>query len=402
MLQVECLEGADAAELVDVVGRGERVCGAMKALLARRVAETGVWREDGSRNAAVWLSTQTGSTVGAAQQVLDTARALEELPATEAAFRSGELSAVQAAEIASAAVEAPDSEHDLLDAARSTSVKGLRDRAREVRAGAQEDDAAWARRQHDRRYGRVWTDPEGSVRVEGSLPPETGARFKAAFEVEVDRIFKEARQAGRRETLGAYGADALAAMADGGARKPVSATLVVDAAPVDRGHVLDGERCAIEGIGPIPVATARRLLQDASISLLVRDGDDLTAVSRPVRTIPTKLRRELTTAYPVCGVRGCANDRFLEIDHVIPVCAGGETSKQNCWRICPHHHLLKHHRGWRVTGEPGSWNLVPPDGHAGHLEPPRGAAGGGRGATAPARTPRRAGARGSGARSARW
>jgi hypothetical protein len=262
VLQVECLEGTDAAELVDVIGRGERVCGAMKALLARRVAETGVWRDDGSRNAAVWLSAQTGSTVGAAQQVLDTARALEELPATEAAFHSGELSAVQAAEIASAAVEAPDSEHDLLDAARSTSVKGLRDRAREVRAGAQEDDAAWARRQHDRRYGRVWTDPEGSVRVEGSLPPETGAWFKAVFDAEVDRIFKEARKSGRRETLGACGADALVVLAEGGARKPVS--------------------------------------------------------------------------------------------------AGGETSKENCWRICPHHHFLKHHRGWRITGGPGHWDLVPP------------------------------------------
>jgi uncharacterized protein DUF222 len=359
-LQVECLEGADAAQLVDVIGRGERVCSAMKALLARRVAETGVWRDDGSRNAAVWLSAQTGTTVGAAQQVFDTARALEELPATEAAFRSGEISAVQAAEIASAAVEAPAAERALLDAARSTSVKGLRDRAREVRAGAQEDDAAWARRQHDRRYGRVWTDPEGSLRIEGSLPPETGARFKAVFDAEVDRIFREARRSGRRETLGAYGADALVAMADGGPRKPVSTTLVVDAAPIDRGHALDGERCAIEGIGPIPVATARRLLQDASISLLVRDGDELTAVGRPVRTIPANLRRELTAAYPVCGVSGCANDRFLEIDHVVPVCDGGETSKGNCWRICPHHHFLKHRRGWRITCDPGRWDLVPP------------------------------------------
>ena len=337
----------------------------MKALLARRVAETGVWREDGSRNAAVWLSTQTGSTVGAAQQVLETARALEELPATEAAFRSGELSAVQAAEITSAAVEAPDSEHDLLDAARSTSVKGLRDRAREVRAGAQEDDAAWARRQHDRRYGRVWTDPEGSVRVEGSLPPETGARFKAAFEVEVDRIFKEARQAGaardprrlRRRRARRHGRRR---SSEAGQPRRSSSTPPRSIAATC--STVSGARS--KASGPSPSRRRAGSCRTASISLLVRDGDDLTAVSRPVRTIPTKLRRELTTAYPVCGVRGCANDRFLEIDHVIPVCAGGETSKQNCWRICPHHHFLKHHRGWRVTGEPGSWNLVPPDGHA--------------------------------------
>ena len=89
----------------------------MKALVARRVAETGVWREDGSRNAAVWLAEQSGTTIGAAQQVIDTARALEELPATEVAFRSGELSATQAAEITSAAREAPDAERELLEAA---------------------------------------------------------------------------------------------------------------------------------------------------------------------------------------------------------------------------------------------------------------------------------------------
>jgi hypothetical protein len=349
-LQVECLEGTDAAELVEVVGQGERVCGAMKTLLARRVAETGVWREGGSRTAAVWLSEQTGTTIGAAQQVIDTARALHELPATEFALRSGELSATQAAEITAAAKDAPEAEGELLDAARSTSVKGLRDTAREVRAGTQADDAAWARRQHDKRFGRVWTDPEGSVRIEGSLPPETGARFKAVFDAEVDRIFREARKAGRRESNSAYGADALAAMAQGRPGKPVDVKLVVD-----------GDRCTIEGVGPIPVTTARKLLQDASIALLVRDGDAIESVGRPVRTIPAKLRRELATTYPVCGVTGCANDRFLEIDHVVPVCERGVTSRANTWRICPRHHFLKHHRGWTITGGPGHWDLVPPD-----------------------------------------
>ncbi len=348
-LQVECLEGADAAQLVDVVGRGERVCSAMKALLAKRVAETGVWRDDGSRTAGHWLAEQTGTTIGAALQAIETARALEELPATEAAFWSGELSATQAAEITLAAREAPDAERALLDAARSTSVKGLRDAAREVRAGTHADDAAWARRQHDRRFGRVWTDPEGSVRVEGSLPPETGARFKAVFEAEVDRIFREARRAGRREAHSAYGADALAAMAADRSGTPVAVKMVVDR---------DGGR--IEGLGPIPAITAQKLVQDASVSLLVRDADQLTAVGRPLRTISAKLRRALETRYPTCGVTGCANDRFLEIDHVVPVCAGGPTSPQNCWRICPHHHLLKHHRGWRVIGETGHWDLVPP------------------------------------------
>jgi 5-methylcytosine-specific restriction endonuclease McrA len=96
------------------------------------------------------------------------------------------------------------------------------------------------------------------------------------------------------------------------------------------------------------------------VSLLVRDGEEVRSVGRPVRTIPAKLRRELETTYPVCGVLGCSNDRFLEIDHVIPISEGGETSRANCWRICPHHHVLKHQHGWVVIGEPGQWDLVPP------------------------------------------
>jgi hypothetical protein len=44
-------EGRDAADLLEVFGRGERVCAAAKALLARRVDETGLWREGGHRSA---------------------------------------------------------------------------------------------------------------------------------------------------------------------------------------------------------------------------------------------------------------------------------------------------------------------------------------------------------------
>jgi len=72
------------------------------------------------------------------------------------------------------------------------------------------------------------------------------------------------------------------------------------------------------------------------------------------------VRRVLETRYAICGVRGCANDRFLQIDHVQDVADGGPTSIDNTWRICPHHLALKTLHGWRVTGEPGNWNLVPP------------------------------------------
>jgi 5-methylcytosine-specific restriction endonuclease McrA len=91
------------------------------------------------------------------------------------------------------------------------------------------------------------------------------------------------------------------------------------------------------------VTTARDLLNDARVTVMVRDGNDITTVSSPTRTIPTKLRRALEARYPTCGRKTCANDRFLQIDHVIPVEEGGETRIDNTWRLCPHDHHLKTH-----------------------------------------------------------
>jgi Domain of unknown function (DUF222) len=176
-----CLDGRAASALVEVAARGERICSAIKALGARRVEETNAWREGGHRSAAHWVAETTGEMVGAARRALETARALEHLPQTDAAFRAGHLSPTQASEITSAAGADPAAESALLETAAGTSVKGLRDRCREVRAGAEADDAAWARRLHVERRAHEWTDPDGAYRLEARLAPDAGARFSAAW-----------------------------------------------------------------------------------------------------------------------------------------------------------------------------------------------------------------------------
>jgi hypothetical protein len=355
------LDGRDAAALVELAARGERICTSIKALGARRVEETKVWRDGGYRSAAHWVAEATGETVGAAARTLETARALEQLPDTDEAFRSGRLSEVQAAEVAGAAAAEPHAEADLLEAACSTSVKGLRDWCRKVRAGAEADDQAWARRLHVERRAHEWTDPEGTYHLTGKLAPDAGARFSSAWRAHTDRIFCEARRAGRREPRAAYAADALVALATEGPCKPVEVRVTVDSAALARGHTKSGERCEITGVGPIPVTTARSLLDDASVAVLTRNGDDITAVSSPKRTIPSKLRRALEARYPTCAVSTCANEQFLEIDHVVPLEAHGRTELGNLWRLCSHHHRLKTYEGWKVVRRNGTPDLVPPD-----------------------------------------
>ncbi|HEX6311426.1 MAG TPA: DUF222 domain-containing protein [Acidimicrobiia bacterium] len=359
-LDPSCLDGRDAAALVELAARGKRICAAIETLAVRRVEETKVWRDGGHRSAGHWLADTTGETVGAAARTLETGRALDGLPETDAAFRAGELSETQAHEITGAAGADPGAERDLLHVARERGVKGLRDECRRTRASAVADDQAWARRLHANRRPHRWTDPDGTYRADVRLAPDAGARFDAALENHLRRIFAAARKAGRREPRDAYAADALVALAGEGPCKPVEVRLDLDARAARNGYVSPGERCEIPGIGPVPATTARSMLDDALVSILVKDGADITTVTKATRTIPARLRRALEARYPVCGVRGCDNDQFLEIDHVVPVADGGPTGIHNTWRLCPHHHKLKTLSGWKVVGVPGDWDLVPP------------------------------------------
>jgi hypothetical protein len=237
----------------------------------------------------------------------------------------------------------------------------LKDACREVRAGAEPDDRVWARRLHESRRAHKWTDPDDVYRLEARMAPDAGARFDAAWEAHIDRIFRDARRAGRHEPRAAYAADALVALASEGPCKPVEVRVVVDSSALARGHTEAGERCEVSGVGPMPVTAASALLDDCSLAVMVRDGDDITSVSSPKRTIPIKLRRALEAEYPTCGVPSCANDQFLQIDHIVPVEEHGPTELANLWRVCSHHHALKTHGGWTVVGQNGTRDLVPPD-----------------------------------------
>ena len=69
--------GEDAARLLSLFAEAERLAGAAKALMARRVEETSVHKSEGCRSAAEFLAKKTGTSVGAAGRELETARRLE-------------------------------------------------------------------------------------------------------------------------------------------------------------------------------------------------------------------------------------------------------------------------------------------------------------------------------------
>jgi hypothetical protein len=86
-LDPRLIEARDASGLLETVAKMEHLLVAVKTICTRRVAETRVWADEGDRSAAHWLARTTGTTVGEAVGMVETARRLEELPETEAALR---------------------------------------------------------------------------------------------------------------------------------------------------------------------------------------------------------------------------------------------------------------------------------------------------------------------------
>jgi hypothetical protein len=117
------------------------------------------------------------------------------------------------------------------------------------------------------------------------------------------------------------------------------------------------DRRLLEPLVPdhIPVATARRLADDAIIKLLLTDSVDVTAVVHAGRTIPAHLRSALEERDQTCWVPGCDVRRGLEIDHRIPWAQGGPTTLDNLARLCNWHHYQKTNLGYRLQGRPGNW-----------------------------------------------
>jgi hypothetical protein len=363
------LSGVDAVRLVELFSEGERVCAAGRTLAAGRVQRSPEWSAAGYRTPAQWMAAHTKVTLGQAITALETARRLESLPMTRERFVAGRLSEVQAAEIAAAATAHPQSEDSLLEAAESETVAALRDRCREVRASAHSDEDACERIRRGR-YLRHWTDPDGAVRLNGRFAPDDGAKLVASVQARAERLQVEARRTGQREPADAYAADALLGFA-AGAQVPRSVVHVeVDRAAFERGRVEPGERCVIRGVGPVPVAVARRMARDGLVKILERDGVEVTRVAHAGRTIPAHLRTALEARDPTCVVPGCDLRTGLEIDHVVPLAEGGPTRLNNLARLCRFHHGEKTHRGWRLGGRPGAWSWTRGSARAPNLKEP--------------------------------
>ena len=293
--------GPDARIAVERFVTLEKCAAAGKLLALGRLDQTGAWVGDGSfRDLPSWLASIGGSTIGAARAASDTARRLRELPATAETLRSGTLSPAQADAVSGAAQADPSSELELLDCARTAGMKGLRTECDRVVAAATSHEEELERYERIRANRtlrhRKLADGSGCIDVRGPL--DRTALIMAALEPFERTLFEEQRAGGRPEhpdatafdALGRLCASSTSAVGTGerthGSRPLAMVVVHVSKAAYERGWTEPGERCEIQGAGPVPVAVAHRLASDSILRALVVDGTDVTRVSHPGRTIP--------------------------------------------------------------------------------------------------------------------
>ena len=375
----------EAQRMLGDVTAAKNALATIEVLLAKRIADTGEWRRAGDRSAEEHLAKTTGVSVGRAREALDTAQRLGGLGATDAAARSGTLSLEQAAAVADAATADPSAEETLLRTASRGSMQALREICAKVKAAADADPENTYRRHRAGRRLRIWADRDGTSKLFGVSTPDQMAIICAAVERRTSELFHAARRAGTPEPRGAYMIDALGqicaawlgdtdgneALASGTvappnqkrtdrARRPVFLGVVrADLAALRRGAVAGGEVCEIAGLGPVPVATAKHLLSESVLYLVLTNGSAVGTTVNLKRGPNTAQRVALLATQPNCEISGCYSP-FTEIDHDDPWARRQSTELTNLRRKCTHHHDLKT-QGWATVEEDDVVLMVPPD-----------------------------------------
>ncbi|HST15570.1 MAG TPA: DUF222 domain-containing protein [Gaiellaceae bacterium] len=297
------------------------------------------WADAGARSCAEWIAWRCALTPRAAREHVRVARALGELPLTQASFARGELSYAKVRAVTRVATA--ESEEDLLKLASHCTASQLERSVRAYRRVTTEE----AREQQDDAHLNVFWSPDGSLEIHGRLAPEDGALLLRALESMRDSLWRgsaEPRPARQASTAEALVAVADAALAGAGHERTGGERYQVVIHADEAVLCGDGEGgCALEDGSAVAPETARRLACDATV---VRDG-------RKSRTIPPAVRRALRARDHGCRFPGCENHRFVDAHHVRHWAHGGETTLTNLVLLCRRHHRAVHEGGYRVDAD---------------------------------------------------
>lgn len=345
------------------------------ALAAARIDDCGAPPSAGASSAADYVAKKIGSTSTKAKEKINSGRGMGSSTAVRRRAAAGALSPEQTAAITDALSVNPSAEDRLLSVAETSSLGGLRDECANSKTEGQ-DLAAIEQRIHSQRCLRRYRDKEGAEHLHAVGTKATMARIDQAIRSTVDEIFKEARAGGIHEPLDAYAYDALVTLADRSVepradrserrRVPTIRNLAIlrlDLEALRRGTPAAGETCEIAGLGPISVETARAMLGESIVKLVITNGVDVQNVTHLGRGPNIAQKIALLWQHPGCIREGCNRTARVEYNHAY----GAEyrttkhTRLDETEPLCDPDHDLQTYHGWSLIKGTGKRPMVPPD-----------------------------------------
>ncbi|NKS36064.1 DUF222 domain-containing protein [Rhodococcus hoagii] len=384
-----------------LVQTGLDICHAIEQLEALRAATVAEIDERavsfdtlGFRSVKQWLAANTLLEVPAAARILALGRMLGRQPEIADAFNAGDISAEHAALIGKFCETPPRGMPNealgscrkvLLDAASgpaatTTTVRTCISRLERIF----EFDELPPSEDSERNEFHASKTLNGRVSVKGDLDAVTGEMLLTALSAltkprnPVDDPAEKLTPARQRadafaEILRRY-LDSGDAPIEGGERPHLS--LHVNASDLARsesahewthpneGSDLFGDKdiARMPHMGPLSIATARRLACDCHLTPIVMDDGVPLKLGRTSRTVSKKQRRALIARDHGCAFPGCGTPpAHCEGHHVKHWADGGPTDLDNLVLLCRYHHQLLHHSHWdvRIGADRHPW-FTPP------------------------------------------
>ncbi|HSZ36264.1 MAG TPA: DUF222 domain-containing protein [Acidimicrobiales bacterium] len=308
------------------------------------------FREDGATSAENWAVERFSVAVPTARALVHVAEKAWDLPQLTEALKGGEITFDKFRAVADVAT--PETDAELVEAARRRSVRELAEVARSQREAPAPSQSAL---DHDRRSLR-FNDTFRTMTVQ--LPPESFAETRTCIESIARDIPSDGETPWDQRLcdgfMGLVRSRAGGAGGDVASRNPYYVVVHVPiAALVDESGESSDLAGELERDGLIGTATVQKLSCDATIALAIDDDAGRTMYEGRSRRDPTgPQRREVRRRDRHCRFPGCANVTFTNTHHIRRWKPDrGPTDLDNLCLLCVHHHHLVHQGGWTMSGD---------------------------------------------------
>jgi hypothetical protein len=355
----QALEGRPAASLGQDLVAIRRAIDRLEAETTRRLRPFALARghiSEGCSSLVAWLRDRCGLSAGGAAARAEVSDQLPVLHEAGQLFSDGVIGFDHARVLARTVVEvgpaAPRAAAaDLVDAARSLDPTQLRDVGRRLRFAVDPDGAAAAFERAYQRRSLSLSSVDGGCLVEGLLDAEGAARVRTALDA-LSMPFAGDERTGRQRRADALVELATRQLQSGGL--PVTngqrphLVLTTTLESLSGGAASQAE---LRGVGPIPIATARRIACDAAVSeVTLAPGGEPLAVGRTRRTAPAPMRRALVVRDRGCCFASCDRPPEWTDAHHVKFWGrdDGKTEVANMRLVCRFHHRLLHEGGWSL------------------------------------------------------